>query len=175
LYNTASMKLPILLACLAFSLPVAARADAPDQATQQMLTANYQLACAAALNPTDDALQAMFGMLAPAFTATNISGAQVPRSQIVSDFGMQLKNFHTTTCDQKVTAAQSAPDGTVVTTDVLHLSGTAPMQGSNHPFGLVMTSQDTWSNATGHWLIAHRRDLHLHLELDGSVVMDQGV
>lgn len=179
MYNTAAMKLPILLACLAFSLPVAAGADAPapalDQAMQQALTANYQLACAAALNPTDDTLQAMFSMLAPAFTDTNISGEQVTRAQIVSQFGGQLKTFHTTACDQKITASQTAPDGTVVTTNVLHLSGSAPLSGSNHPFGLVMTTQDTWSNATGHWLIAHRRDLHLHIEVDGSVVMDQGV
>ncbi|HEY1429135.1 MAG TPA: hypothetical protein VGF18_06150 [Candidatus Tumulicola sp.] len=168
------MRLPILLACCAFLSPLAARADAPDQATQQALSADYQLACAAALNPTDDALQAMFGVLSPAFTSTDVTGGQVSRAQIVDTFGSQLKMFHTTTCDTKITAIQTNPDGTIATTDVMHLSGSAPLQGSNHTFGLALTSQDTWSNASGKWLIAHRKDLHTHLEMDGSVVMDQG-
>jgi hypothetical protein len=168
------MKLPILIACCAFLSPLAARADAPDQATQQALAANYQLACAAALNPTDDTLKAMFDILSPSFTSTDVAGGQVSRSQIVNTFGAQLKMFHTTTCDQKITSAETSADGTVLATNVMHLSGSAPLQGSNHTFGLVMTSQDTWSNASGSWLIAHRRGVHTHLEMDGSVVMDQG-
>jgi hypothetical protein len=168
------MKLAALAACFAFGLPAAALADAPDQATQQSLLANYQLACAAALNPTDQALQTFFGMLAPTFTSTNITGDQVSRAQIVNQFGAQLKMFHTTTCDEKITSAQTAPDGTILATNVLHLSGSAPMEGPNHTFSLILTSQDTWSNASGRWLIASQRQTHLHLEMDGSVLTDQG-
>jgi hypothetical protein len=169
------MKLPVLIACCMFALPIAVRADTLDPATQQALAANYQLACTAALNPTDQTLQAAFGILAPSFTSTDVTGGQVSRDDIVNNAGSQLKSLHTTTCNQQVTAAQTAPDGSILATEVLHLSGTLGMDGVSHTFGLTTTSQDTWSNATGHWLIVHRLDKHVHFELDGSVVKDQGV
>jgi hypothetical protein len=168
------MKLPAFLACCIMTLPIAARADALDPATQQTLAANYQLACTAALNPTDPALQAAFGILAPGFTSTDVTGGHVSRDDIVNNAGSQLKSLHTTTCNQQITAAQTSPDGSVLATEVLHLSGTLDMDGTNHTFGLTTTSQDTWSNATGRWLIVHRLDKHVHFELDGSVVKDQG-
>jgi hypothetical protein len=168
------MKLLVLVACCAFALPVAALADAIDPAVQQALSANYQLACTAALNPTDQALQTAFGILAPNFTSTDVTGGQVSRDDIVNKAGAQLKNLHTTTCNQQITSAQTSPDGSIVTTEVLHLAGSVAMDGANHQFALTTTSQDTWSNATGKWLIGHRRDMHVRFEMDGSVVMDQG-
>jgi hypothetical protein len=171
------MKLPVLFVCCALVLPVAARADAPqapDAPTQQALTASYQLACTAALSPTDDKLQAAFGVLAPDFTSTDITGGQVSRADIVNKAGAQLKSLHTTACDQKITAAQSTATGTVVATEMLHLSGSVQMSDGAHPFGLTTISQDTWSNASGRWLIDRRKDVHVRFEMDGSVVMDQG-
>jgi hypothetical protein len=157
-----------------FALPIAARADTLDPATQQALAANYQLACTAALNPTDQALQAAFSILAPAFTSTDVTGGQVSRDDIVNNAGAQLKNLHTTTCNQQITSAQTSPDGTVLATEVLHLSGTVAMSDASHTFALTTTSQDTWSNATGRWLIVHRLDKHVRFEMDGSVVKDAG-
>jgi hypothetical protein len=168
------MKLTVLVACCMFALPIAVRADTLDPATQQALAANYQLACTAALNPNDQTLQAAFGILAPSFTSTDVTGGQVSRDDIVNNAGAQLKNLHTTVCNQQITAAQTSSDGSIVATEVLHLTGTVAMSDTSHSFALTTTSQDTWSNATGHWLIVHRRDMHVHFELDGSVVKDQG-
>ena len=100
------------------------RAADVDDATQKTLSANYALRCTAAFDPSDANLDAAFAVLAPDFVATDPSGKQVTRDQVVGQGKAQMKMLHATACEDKVESFTLSDPNTVVAVADFHLRAT---------------------------------------------------
>src|SRR5215472_9800276 len=105
-----------LLAVAAVMLVVApARADITP-GIQKILSDNYQLMCAAVLDPSDANMTAALAPLSSDYVSTNLKGKETKRDDFAKLMQQQLKAFHATSCDVKIdTAAQPDPNTVVVT------------------------------------------------------------
>ena len=168
------LKIGAAFACAAIAATGIARAADVDDATQKALNADYALRCTAAFDPSDANLDAAFGVLATDFVATDPSGKQVTRDQVVGQGKQQMKMLHATACDDKVESYTLTDPNTVVAVADFHLEGDIQAPDGKHDLVVTEKSQDTWKNVGGKWLAANSKDLQVQVKIDGNVVQDQG-
>ena len=168
------LKTAAAFVCAAVATVAVARADAVDDATQKALNSDYSLRCTAALDPTDANMDAAFSVLAPDFVAVDPKGKQVTRDEVVGQGKQQMKQLHTTTCDEKVESFTMSDPSTVVAISDFHLEGDLQAPDGKHDLAITEKSQDTWKNVSGKWLASQSKDLSVLVKVDGNVVQDQG-
>lgn len=168
------LKIGAALAFAAIAATGIGRAADVDDATQKVLNADYALRCTAAFDPSDANLDSAFGVLAPDFVATDPSGKQVTRDQVVGQGKQQMKMLHATACDDKIESYTMSDPNTVVAVADFHLEGDIQAPDGKHDLVVTEKSQDTWKNVGGKWLAANSKDLQVQVKIDGNVVQDQG-
>ncbi len=163
-----------LLAAAAVVLVAApARADVtPD--VQKTLDDNYQLTCAAALDPSDKNMEAATAPLSPDFVNVDFKGKETKKDELVGMMKQQLKTFHTATCDIKIESATQSDPNTIVVVSSLKITGEVQAPDGKHDIEQTAKSEDTWALNNGKWLEMKSKDLRSLVKVDGNVVQDQG-
>jgi hypothetical protein len=172
------MRSPFLAAFAGAVLLAAGTARAADVPTDvsKTLAANYQLGCAAALDPTDDKLNALFALLAPDFVEIDFKGKTITRDESIANGKQQLKTIHTTSCDVTIDSQTRNADGTITVADTSHVAGTlAGPDGKSHDLVATSKAVDTWKQQTGGaWLQTQTKDVSALVKIDGVVVQNDG-
>jgi hypothetical protein len=170
------MKLKSALLALAAALLVLGRApaDAPSSTAVAAVTANYKIACAAVMNPTDANEQAWFALIAPDYKYKDLKGKTQLRDETVASEQQQLKTFHGTACDATVEMPTSSDAGTVVVVQTQKVEGDFQAPDGKHNLDLLNKSKDTWKLVNGAWLLCESEDLRTVLKIDGAVQDDEG-
>jgi hypothetical protein len=162
-----------IAAALVITTIVARAADVPPDA-QKAITADYQLSCTAAMNPTDSNLDAAFAYLSPDFVDSDTKGNKTTRDQVVASGKQNLKQLHTNVCDPTTESSVLNADGTVTVVESLHLTGSIQGPDVNHALEVTSKSQDTWKQVNGTWMLSQSQELHNLVKMDGNVVQDEG-
>lgn len=150
-----------------------ARADvAPD--VQKALNDNYQLTCAAVLDPSDKNMDAAVAPLSPDFVNVDFKGTERKRDELVGMMKQQLKTFHGTSCDVKMDSVTQSDPNTIVVVSSLKIAGEIQAPDGKHDVEQTAKSQDTWALSNGKWLETKSKDLRSLVKVDGNVVQDQG-
>jgi hypothetical protein len=163
----------VFLSAIMVSTALAGAADVPD-AVQKALYANYELGCAAALDPSDPNVAAFEGTLAPAFVAVDTKGKETKRDEVIANFKQQMKVLHATACDSKFESVTAPDANTLVAVNTLHVAGELQAPDGKHDFDFTNKTQDTWTLVGGKWLETNGKDLRVLVKIDGNVVQDQG-
>ena len=151
-----------------------ARAADVSADVQKTLTADYQLNCAAALDPSDKNFDAATALLAPDFVAIDAKGKQFTRDQVVAQGKQQMKIMHATTCTNDFSTWTQVDPNTLTVVNTTHMDGDVQTPDGKHEFNLMSKTQDTWKLVSGAWLQAQTKDLHVVVKIDGSVAQDEG-
>lgn len=148
-------------------------ADAPPDA-QKAITADYQLGCTAAINPTDSNLDAATAFLSSDFVDIDVKGKKTARDQVVALEKQQMKQLHTNVCDPTMESSVLNADGTVTVVEDLHLTGSLQAPDGNHDLEVTAKTQDTWKQVNGAWMQSQSQQLRNLVKMDGNVVQDEG-
>lgn len=168
------LKIASALLFVAVAAPVAARADAVPDATQKAITADYQLGCTAAQDPTDANLNALFATLAPEFVHIDFKGKQTQRDEWVAQGKQQIKQLHITSCSNTIQSMTASDPNTVVVTETGKIAGQIQAPDGNHDLDATTSSTETWKLENGTWLQAQSKDVSALVKIDGKVVQDEG-
>ena len=170
-----NIKTALLTASAALLASAPALADGPSDAAMTAITANYKLACAAVMNPTDDTEAKWFAFISPDFKNQDLKGKTQSKDEMTADAQQKLKVFHGTACDS-TTEAPSAPDAnTIVVTQTQKVTGDFQgPDGGKHDVDATSKSQDTWKLVNGAWMLSSAKDLRDLVKIDGAVVDDEG-
>ncbi len=185
------LKTAALLACATFAAGALALADTGPTASpvptasaapigspapaaiQRLITANYDLQCAAILDPTDKNLDAAFASMAPEFVNVDSTGAQQKRADFIASVKENLKAFHGTNCNNTFASVSALDANTVVTVVTETVTGDLQAPDGKHDLDATTTTQDTWKLESGKWALTQSKDLHIVMKVDG-VVRDIG-
>jgi len=181
------LKTAALLACATFGTSALALADTGPTASpapaasaapvgspapaaiQKLITANYDLQCAAILDPTDKHLDAAFASLAPEFVNVDPNGVQQKRDDFIASVTENLKAFHGTDCHNTF-VSMAAPDAsTVVVAVAQKATGDLLAPDGKHDLETTTTTVDTWKLERGAWALTQSKDVHIVVNVDGVV------
>ncbi len=161
------------LCTLVLSAAVARAADVPPDVVKT-ITGDYQLSCAAVLDPTNAKLTAAFGYLSPDYVDTDIKGKTLTRDQVIALSTQFLKQMHSTTCEPSVVSETLNPDGTVTVVTQVHIAGSIQTPNGNHVVDAMQKAQDTWKQVAGTWMVVQGLELHNTVKMDGNTIQDEG-
>jgi hypothetical protein len=162
-----------LIGTLALSATAARAADVPTD-VYKTITGDYQLSCAAVLDPTDAKLTAAFGYLSPDYVDTDIKGKTLTRDQVVAISTQFLKQLHSTACEPSVLTQTLNGDGSVTVVTQLHLAGSIESPNGKHDVDATQKAQDTWKQVGGTWMVVQGLELHNTVKMDGHMIQDEG-
>jgi len=168
------LRIASALLCAAVVAPVAARADAVPDAAAKAITADYQLGCTAAQNPTDANLTALDATLAPDFVHVDFKGKQTQRDEYVAQGKQQIKQLHITTCANTIQSTTLSDPSTIVVVVSSKIAGQIQAPDGNHDIDATTSTQDTWKLESGTWLQTQSKDVSALIKIDGKVVQDEG-
>ncbi|MGD0968956.1 MAG: hypothetical protein ABR949_11815 [Candidatus Aquilonibacter sp.] len=169
-----TQKFAVALVCtLALSAAAARAADVPSD-VYKTITGDYQLSCAAVLDPTDAKLTAAFGYLSPDYVDTDIKGKTLTRDQVVAISTQFLKQLHSTVCEPSVLTQTLNNDGSVTVVTQLHLAGSIESPNGKHDVDATQKAQDTWKQIAGTWMVVQGLELHNTVKMDGNTIQDEG-
>lgn len=167
------LKSALLTAAAVILAAAPAIADvAPD--VQKTLNDDYQLTCAAVLDPSDKNMDAATAPLSPDFVNIDFKGKETKRDELLGIMKQQLKTFHGTACDIKMESVTQTDPNTIVVVSSLKVAGDIQAPDGKHEVEQTAKSQDTWTLNNRTWQEAKSKDLRALVKIDGNVVQDQG-
>ena len=161
---------------LALTVATARAADVPPD-VQKTITGDYDVSCAAVLDPTDAKLTAAFAYLSPDYVDTDVKGTAHKRDEVIALSTQFLKQIHSTTCEPTVLSETLNADGSITVVTQLHLAGSiqsASADHADHKVDANQKSQDTWKQIGGTWMVIQGVELHSTVKMDGTIVQDEG-
>jgi hypothetical protein len=162
-----------LIAAFAVTTTALRAAEVP-QTAQKVITADYQLGCVAAMNPTNGNLDAAFAFLSPGFVDIGVKGEKHSRDEVVAMGKQNLTQLKTTACEPFTESSVLNIDGTVTVVEDLHLMGEVLTPNGNHQLEVTAKAQDTWQQINGTWMQTQSQELRNQVKMDGNVVQDEG-
>ncbi len=162
-----------LTAALVMTTAVVRAADVPPD-VQKTIAADYQLGCAAALDPSEANLTAAFAYLSPDYVDTDFKGKKFTRDESVAQGKQAMKQLHTTLCEPTLVSSTLNADGTITAVEQVHVTGTLQAPDGNHDLEVTAKAQDTWKQVNGTWMQTSSQELRNLVKMDGNVVQDEG-
>jgi hypothetical protein len=144
----------------------------PD--AQRTIAADYQLGCAAALDPSDANLTAAFAFLSPDYVDTDLKGKALTREESVAQDTLAMKQLHTTLCEPTLVSLTLNADRTITSVEQVHVTGTLQAPDGSHNLEVTAKVQDTWKQLNGTWMQTSSQELRNLVTMDGHVVQDEG-